>query len=91
MSGAMNSNVEVAAHEEKETDVSIAYEALGMAMDDQFEVAVLMTGNSDFAPVAQTFQKRFQSKCILLALPFARGTKRLKQFFFDSFSISKKA
>ena len=81
----------VAAHEEKETDVAIACEALGMAMDDQLDVAVLMTGDSDFAPVAQTFQKRFQHKRILFALPFARATKRLKQLCRDSFSISKEA
>lgn len=81
----------VAAHEEKETDVAIACEALGMAMDDQLDVAVLMTGDSDFAPVAQTFQRRFENKRILFALPFARGTKRLRQLCPDSFSLSKEA
>lgn len=81
----------VAAHEEKETDVAIACQALGMAMDEQLDVAVLMTGDSDFAPVARTFQKRFQNKRILFALPFARATKRLKQLCRDSFSISKES
>jgi uncharacterized LabA/DUF88 family protein len=81
----------VRAHEEKETDVAIACEVLGMAMDDELDIAVLITGDSDFAPVAETFQRRFSNKRILFALPFARGTKRLKQLCPDSFSISKEA
>lgn len=81
----------VRAHEEKETDVAIACEVLGIAMDDALDVAVLMTGDSDFAPVAEAFQKRFQNKRILFALPFARATKRLKQLCRDSFSISKES
>lgn len=80
----------VIAYEEKETDVSIACEVLGMALDDELDVAVLVTGDSDFAPLAETFQRRFPGKRILFALPFARGTKRLKQLCPDSFSISKK-
>lgn len=79
----------VRAHEEKETDVAIACEVLGMAMDDELDVAVLVTGDSDFAPVAESFQRRFTKKRILFALPFARGTKRLKQLCPESFSISK--
>lgn len=69
----------VRAHEEKETDVAIACEVLGMAMDDELDVAILMTGDSDFAPVAEAFQQRFPHKKIMFALPFARGTNRLKQ------------
>lgn len=76
-------------HEEKETDVAIACEVLGKALDNELDVVVLMTGDSDFAPVAQTFHQRFPTKRILFALPFARGTKRLKQLCPDSFSISK--
>lgn len=81
----------VQAHEEKETDVAIACEVLGMAMDDKLDVAVLMTGDSDFAPVAEAFQKRFYQKRILFARPFARATKRLKQICPDSFNITKEA
>jgi uncharacterized LabA/DUF88 family protein len=79
----------VRAHEEKETDVAIACEVLGMAMDDELDIAVLITGDSDFAPVAETFQRRFPHKRILFALPFARGTKRLTQLCPASFTISK--
>ena len=81
----------VGAYEDKETDVAIACSVMGMAMDDELDVAVLVTGDSDFAPVAETFQRRFSKKRILFALPFARGTKRLKQLCPDSFSISKEA
>jgi uncharacterized LabA/DUF88 family protein len=81
----------VRAHEEKETDVDIACHVLDMAMDDALDVAVLVTGDSDFAPVAKTFLKRFPQKRILFMHPFARGTKRLRQLCPDSFTISKEA
>ena len=79
----------VTAHEEKETDVAIACKVLCKAMNNELDVAVVLTGDSDFAPVAETFQKQFPDKRILFALPFARGTKRLKRICPESFSISK--
>ena len=81
----------VNAYEEKETDVAIACKVLAMALRDELDVAVIVTGDSDFAPVAETFQTEFPKKRILFALPFARGTKRLKQLCTDSFNISKEA
>jgi uncharacterized LabA/DUF88 family protein len=81
----------VSVYEEKETDVAIACKVLAMAMDNELDVAVIMTGDSDFAPVAKTYQERFPSKRILFALPFARATKRLRQLCPESFTISKEA
>lgn len=81
----------VTAYEEKETDVAIACEVFGKAMNNELDVAVLITGDSDFAPVAETFHRQFPDKRILFTLPFARGTKRLKQICPESFSISKEA
>lgn len=81
----------VAAYEEKETDVAIACQVLTLAMEDQLEVAVLITGDSDFAPVYRAFSKQFPEKRFIFAFPFARASKELKQLSRDSFTISKEA
>ncbi|MDQ8208082.1 NYN domain-containing protein [Coraliomargarita sp. SDUM461003] len=44
------------AYEEKETDVAIACKVLSLAQKNAFEVAVLITGDSDFSPLARTFK-----------------------------------
>jgi hypothetical protein len=55
------------------------------------EVAVLITGDSDFAPVYRAFSKQFPEKRLIFAFPFARASKELKQLSRDSFTISKEA
>ena len=86
-----DTNKWVNAYEEKETDVAIACAVLGDALDDQLDSAVVISGDSDFIPLANSFAKRAPSKELRFALPFARGTKRLRQLCPDSFSISKEA
>lgn len=81
----------VDAYEEKETDVAIACEVLSLARRDAMDVAVILTGDSDFSPLARTFKDDFPDKEILFALPFARATKELKQICPSSFTISKEA
>jgi hypothetical protein len=79
----------IAAYEEKETDVAIACQVLTLAMEDQLDVAVLVTGDSDFAPVYRAFSKHFAHKQLIFAFPFARASKELKQLSNQSFTISK--
>ncbi|MEM7791926.1 MAG: NYN domain-containing protein [Verrucomicrobiota bacterium] len=79
------------AYEEKETDVAIACKVLSLAQKDALDVAVLITGDSDFAPLAKTFKEDFPEKEILFAFPFARISKELKQICPNSFTISKEA
>ena len=61
------------------------------AMPGAFDVAVLITGDSDFSPLARTFKQDFPGKEIRFAFPFARASKELKQICPDSFTISKDA
>ncbi|TVP79652.1 MAG: NYN domain-containing protein [Puniceicoccaceae bacterium] len=79
------------AYEEKETDVAIACKVLSLAQRNAFDVAVLVTGDSDFSPLARTFIQDFPHKKIRFAFPFARISKELKQICLDSFTISKEA
>lgn len=79
------------AYEEKETDVAIACAVLGAALQDELDLAVVVSGDSDFIPLAESFAQRIPKKCLRFAFPFARGTKRLKQLCPDSFTISKES
>lgn len=79
------------AYEEKETDVAIACEVLSLAHQGVFDVAVLVTGDSDFAPLYHCFQSHFPALRLLFAFPFARGSKELKQLCPNAFSIGKEA
>ena len=79
------------AYEEKETDVAIACAVLGAALQNELDIAVVVSGDSDFIPLAKTFTRRAPDKALRFALPFARGTKRLRQLCPDSFSISKES
>lgn len=81
----------VNAFEEKETDVAIACEVLAMALEDQLDAAVLITGDSDFAPVHRCFAEHFPNKSLLFAFPFNRASKELKKLCPNAFSISKEA
>ena len=77
------------AYEEKETDVAIACKDLSLGQQDALDVAVLITGDSDFAPLARTFKQDFPNKEIRVSFPFDRASKELKQICRDSFTISK--
>jgi hypothetical protein len=64
---------------------------LSLAQRDALDVAVLITGDSDFSPLARTFKQDFPDKELLFAFPFARASNELKQICPNSFTISKEA
>ncbi|MEM9359627.1 MAG: NYN domain-containing protein [Pseudomonadota bacterium] len=88
---AHKENKWIDAYEEKETDVAIACKVLSLAQKDALDVAVLITGDSDFSPLAKTFKEDFPEKEILFAFPFARISKELRHICPNSFTISKEA
>ena len=56
-------------HEEKETDVRIALQILEDAIDDKFDTAFIISGDSDMVPVVEAVKRRCPNKRIMLALP----------------------
>jgi len=65
-------------HEEKKTDVNIAVSLLEDAYDDQYDVAILLSGDSDLAPPVRAVQARFPSKRIVVAFPPRRNSSELR-------------
>lgn len=57
------------SHEEKETDIRIALNMFEDAMDDVFDLAIVISADSDLVPVIDRINTRFKDKFIFLAVP----------------------
>lgn len=81
-------NQQFVTHEEKETDVAIACAVLEGAACDEFDVAVLVTGDTDLRPCVTTFQRLYPNKQLIFAFPFDRKNNDLARLAPDSFTLS---
>ena len=84
-----NCGNEWAKHEEKKTDVNIAVRILDDAFDDRFDVAMVVSGDSDLAPAIESIHARFPDKRIIVAFPPRRHSVELKRVAIASFTIGK--
>jgi uncharacterized LabA/DUF88 family protein len=66
-------------YHEKMTDVNIATELLSDAFQDKFDVALLVSADSDLVGPVQTVQRLFGKKRIVVAFPPARYSNALKR------------
>lgn len=66
-------------HEEKMTDVNIACHILTDAMDDRFEVALVLSGDSDLVPPVQMVRRRWPQKRVIAVFPPERYSDALKR------------
>jgi uncharacterized LabA/DUF88 family protein len=66
-------------HEEKMTDVRIATEMLTDAFADSFDVALLISADSDLVPPVSAIRSLFPRKRIIAAFPPKRSSEQLKK------------
>lgn len=59
-------------YEEKQTDVGIATTIIAMASRDEFDIALLISGDTDFVPVFKSMQEYFSNKQMRAAVPAAK-------------------
>jgi len=64
-------------YEEKQTDVNIAIYLLEFAFKDEYDTAVIITGDSDLIPSIKSVSSIFPSKSIWLIIPIGRDAKEL--------------
>lgn len=76
-------------HEEKKTDVNIAVRLLEDAYDDRYDLAIVISGDSDLAPPVAAVQRRFANKRVLVAFPPKRHSQDLRMHASAAFTISK--
>jgi uncharacterized LabA/DUF88 family protein len=70
---------EFLTHEEKRTDVNIALKILGDAIDDMFDIAVVVSADSDLLPALESVGRRFPEKKIGVMFPIGRSSADLRQ------------
>lgn len=78
------------AHDEKMTDVNIATELIVDAFRDIFDVAILISGDSDLAPAILSVKKLFKNKQTIICFPPKRVSKHLKKIEARSFTLGRK-
>lgn len=76
-------------YEEKMTDVNIATQLLADAFEDAFDVAFVLSGDSDLTTPLTTVKARFPAKRIVVLLPPDRHSKQLKQVAHGYLSIGE--
>jgi uncharacterized LabA/DUF88 family protein len=74
---------------EKRTDVSISVELLIDAIDDSYDTALVISGDSDLAPAVEAVLRRFPTKRVVVAFPPNRYSNELKQKASHTLPIGK--
>ena len=77
-------------YEEKQTDVNLAVEMLRDAHLDMFDVAMLVSGDSDLAPAVVAVRELHAAKRVVIANPPARRSDVLARSANGSFPIGRK-
>jgi uncharacterized LabA/DUF88 family protein len=65
--------------EEKQTDVNIAIKLFQTAVQDLWDTAIIVSGDSDLIPAIQAAKSTFPAKRIGLVIPIGRRAEELKQ------------
>jgi uncharacterized LabA/DUF88 family protein len=67
------------AHEEKQTDVNIAVRLLQLAFQDQYDKAVIVSGDTDLLPALKAVQRVFPGKEVGVVIPIGKASEDLKK------------
>ena len=64
--------------EEKQTDVNIAIRLFELAVQDKYDKAIIVSGDTDLIPAVKAVQKTFPAKKIGVVIPIGRASEDLK-------------
>ena len=84
-------NTQWSKSEEKRTDVNIAVRLLNDAYDDRFDMALVVSGDSDLVPIVESVRERFPRKRVIVASPPKRWSTGLAQSAHAAFQVSRAA
>jgi uncharacterized LabA/DUF88 family protein len=76
-------------YEEKMTDVNIAIQLLSDAFDSIFDVALVISGDSDLTMPIRRVRQRFPGKRVIVAFPPRRHSSELKRWATGYLSIGE--
>lgn len=69
----------IRTYEEKQTDVNIALRLFELAVQDRYDKAIIISGDTDLIPAVKVVQKTFPAKKIGVVIPIGRASEDLKQ------------
>lgn len=75
--------------EEKQTDVGIAVHMLRDAYEDAYDVALLVSGDSDLVPVVEAIENEHDGKRVVVAFPPKRVSEALRRSASSNFTIGR--
>ena len=78
------------AHEEKQTDVNIAIHLFRLAIEDRYDTALILSGDSDLIPSIKAVKNTFPSKKAGVIIPAGRRAEELKANCDFSIKIREK-
>ena len=84
-------NVQWTKNDEKRTDVNIAVRFLNDAHDDRFDMAMVISGDSDLVPIVESVRQRYPRKRVIVAAPPKRWSTDLAQSAHAAFQVSRAA
>ena len=84
-------NAQWTKNDEKRTDVNIAVRLLNDAYDDRFDMAMMVSGDSDLVPIVESVRERFPRKRVIVASPPKRWSTDLAQSARAAFQVSRAA
>lgn len=76
-------------YEEKKSDVNLAVQLVMDALDDRFDTAFVVSGDSDLSTPIQQVLSRCPAKRIIVAFPPRRHSAELKKIASGSFTIGE--
>jgi uncharacterized LabA/DUF88 family protein len=76
-------------YEEKMTDVNIAVQMMKDAFADNFDTAILISGDSDLTSPLRTLRQQFPSKRLIVAFPPGRNSAELSKAAHGFFTIGE--
>ena len=71
--------------------MNIAVRLLNDAYDDRFDMAMMVSGDSDLVPIVESVRKRFPRKRVIVASPPKRWSTDLAQSAHAAFQVSRAA
>ncbi len=66
------------SREEKQTDVNIALRLLELAVQDRYEKAIIISGDTDLIPAIKAVHRTFPNKKIGVVIPIGRASEDFK-------------
>ena len=76
--------------EEKQTDVNMAIHLLRLAIEDQYDTAIIMSGDSDLVPSIEATKNIFPTKRIGVVIPIGRRAELLKNVCDFHFKLKER-